>query len=134
MRGSRGLILGCYCNHAVLKHCWIYPVVFSPSRFPLVGDFMGEIKRLPIKPRALREHQIAPELLNPGLFRLSFNNRRRQGMQGPQTHECQGSLYDSGHVHLDTQFLQVRDFLSIQQMIDYLHDYGDCAIIEGETV
>lgn len=77
---------------------------------------------------------IEPEMLNPGLFTLSFNNRRRQGTQGLQTQECQGSLYDSGHVHLDTELLQVRDFLSIQQMIDYLHEYGDCAIIDGETV
>lgn len=95
---------------------------------------MGEIRRLPIKPRLLKEESIEPEALNPGLFTVVFNNRRRQGMQGLQTHECQGSLYDSGHTHLDTQLLQVRDFLSIQQMMEYLREFGDCMITEGNAL
>lgn len=97
---------------------------------------MGELRRFPTKLHALRqEGAIEPEMLNPGLFTVTFNNRRRQGTQGLQTHECQGSLYDeTGHVHLDTELLQVRDFLSIKQMIEHLQEYGDCFIIEGNIL
>ena len=95
---------------------------------------MGEIRHLPVKLRALREESIEPEALNPGLFTISFNNRKKQGKQGLQSHMSQGVLYHSGHVNLDTPLLQVTTFLSIKQMVDYLEEFGDCAIIEGETV
>lgn len=87
-----------------------------------------------MKPRLLRDESIEPEALNPGLFSVTFNNRKRQGKQGLQAHMSQGVLYHSGHVNLDTPLLPVVTFLSIQQMVDYLEEFGDCAIIEGETL
>lgn len=95
---------------------------------------MGEIRRLPMKPRALREQTIEPEMLNPGLFTISFNNRKKQG-RGLQSHTCQGSLYDSGHVHIDTDVLPNNNtFHSVQEMVEYLEEFGDCMITEGNVL
>jgi hypothetical protein len=47
------------------------------------------------------------------LFELTFSNSKKHGMKPIQTHHCQGTLYKSGHVHLDT-----RDIL--EQRVDEL--------------
>lgn len=95
---------------------------------------MGEIRRLPVKPRLVREQTIEPEALNPGLFTIAFNNRKKQG-RGFQSHTCQGSLYgETGHVHLDTDVLPNNTFHSMQEMVDCLEEFGDCLITEGNVL
>ncbi|OLD63926.1 MAG: hypothetical protein AUF65_00830 [Chloroflexi bacterium 13_1_20CM_50_12] len=59
-----------------------------------------------------------------GLFELTFSNSKTHGMHPLQTHHCQGVLYDSGHVHLDTQYIQVTQFASLSQMCEYLDQFG----------
>lgn len=66
----------------------------------------------------------AEEVPPYGLFRLTFNNKRRQGRLGLQTCYCQGSLYESGHVHLDTNALQYKDFATLTEMEEYLAHFG----------
>lgn len=68
-----------------------------------------------------------------GLFHVIFDNRKKQ-IRGFARHEAYGSLYPSGHVHIDTNYLQVRDYRSLQQMIDFLEEFGDCHIswLRGE--
>jgi hypothetical protein len=57
------------------------------------------------------------EEARPGLFILTFSNSRKQGT-------CQGVLYKSGHVHLDTQDIYVKDFDTLSQMRGYLKQFG----------
>lgn len=66
----------------------------------------------------------------PCLFSLVFNNRKRQGWRKHVQHaECEGTLYTSGHVHLDTVELACTDFMTLQQMRDYVEQYGDITIL-----
>jgi hypothetical protein len=101
---------------------------------------MGEIRRFPLSLFPGKQQQdepevLSPELLKPGFFTISFNNKKRQGTQGLQTHTCQGALFeDTGHVHLDTSVLQVRDFTSLGQATSYLEQFGDWTITAGDTV
>ncbi len=65
-----------------------------------------------------------------GFFYVFFNNRKKPGM-GRQIIQCEaeGTRYSSGHVHLDTIEVPVADFLSLQQMIDYLETFGTCDLV-----
>lgn len=63
-----------------------------------------------------------------GLFTLTFTNKKRQGRYGYRAYECEGTLYPSGHVHLDTMDLPVRDYLTFRQMRDYVSSFGECSI------
>lgn len=63
-----------------------------------------------------------------GLFRLSFNNRKRHGRFPVTNRECEGTLYSNGHVNLDTTELPVHDFLSFSQMREYVESWGDCSV------
>jgi len=67
-----------------------------------------------------------------GLFDLTFTNSRKSGMRPVQTHHCQGCLYQSGHVHLDTQAVRVTHFGTLSQMCEYLEQFG-CFRIEWEN-
>jgi hypothetical protein len=83
---------------------------------------------------ALPPDRILRELPIHGIFTLYFNNRRRRGFQVVKELECQGTLYDSRHVHLDTTELRVNDFANIAQMFEFLQDFGDCALMWLEEV
>ncbi len=65
-----------------------------------------------------------------GFFSVTFNNRKKPGM-GRQVVQCEaeGTRYRSGHVHIDTIELPVSDFLSINQMLDYLQSFGECSFV-----
>jgi len=67
---------------------------------------------------------ILEESPTQGLFELTFTNSRRHGMRPMQTHHCQGVLYNSGHVHLDTRNIVVTDFGTLSQMCEYLENFG----------
>ncbi len=65
-----------------------------------------------------------------GLFSVAFNNAKKRGLGKQVIHcEAEGTRYSSGHVHLDTIEVQVQDFLSLQQMIDYLETFGTCDLV-----
>jgi hypothetical protein len=65
-----------------------------------------------------------------GMFTLYCDNAKRRGVGRPvQRLEIEGTLYSSGHVHLDTQALHICDFLSLQQMLDQLDEWGNRAIV-----
>lgn len=65
-----------------------------------------------------------------GMFTLYCDNAKRRGVGRPVQHlEIEGTLYSSGHVHLDTQALPVCDYLSLQQMLDQLDEWGNRAIV-----
>ena len=64
------------------------------------------------------------ESARPGLFTLTFSNSKKHGLRPIQTHHCQGVLYASGHIHLDTQDLRVVHFASLSQMCEYLEQFG----------
>jgi hypothetical protein len=69
-----------------------------------------------------------------GLFTLRVNNKKKRGrMQPIRTVACEGTLYSSKHVNLDTQELPVYDFSSFSQMISYLQAWGDYSLewVEG---
>jgi hypothetical protein len=68
-----------------------------------------------------------------GIFYLSFNNRCRQ-IHGLQTCYCQGTLYESGHVHLDTNELQRNNFETLTEMQEHLEQFGSYHIswLRGE--
>ena len=68
-----------------------------------------------------------------GLFTLTFSNSRRHGLRPIQTHHCQGVLYRSGHVHLDTQNLRVTHFATLSQMCEYLEKYGYFRVEWGQV-
>lgn len=73
-------------------------------------------------------HQSTSSILDSspgsGMFRLTFTNSRRRGLRPVQTYHCQGVLYSSGHVHLDTQDIVVTDFGTLSQMCEYLEQFG----------
>lgn len=71
---------------------------------------------------------IETELPAYGMFRLYFNNRKKHGRFPIVNKECTGTLYESGHVHLDTQELPVFHFLSYGQMQEYVESWGDCSV------
>lgn len=65
-----------------------------------------------------------------GMFTLYCDNAKKRGVGRPVQHlEMEGVLYSSGHVHLDTQALPVCDYLSLQQMLDQLDEWGNRAIV-----
>jgi hypothetical protein len=68
-----------------------------------------------------------------GLFHVVFDNRKKQ-LRGFARHEAYGVLFPSGHVHIDTNHLQVQIYRSLRQMIDFLEEFGDCHIswLRGE--
>jgi hypothetical protein len=59
-----------------------------------------------------------------GFFELTFSNSKKHGLKPIQTHHCQGVLYRSGIVHLDTQYLRVTHFSTLSQMCEYLEPFG----------
>ena len=67
---------------------------------------------------------VIEEAPTQGLFELTFSNSKKHGMRPIQTHRCQGVLYSSGHVHLDTRNIVVTDFASLSQMCEYLEQFG----------
>lgn len=93
---------------------------------------MGELRKLPVRLQTALEHRIAPDMLNPGLFTLTINNYKKQGRQGFKTHSCEGVLFSSGHVYLDTAFIPTNDFLSVGEMVEHFETYGDCVLQQGE--
>lgn len=96
---------------------------------------MGEMRRLPVRLQSALECRITPEMLNPGLFTVTFNNYKKQGKQGLKTHTCYGALFPEGNVYLNTQFITTNDFLSVGEMVEFLEKYGDCILQqEGEMV
>jgi hypothetical protein len=63
-------------------------------------------------------------------FSIAFNNRKKPGMSRQVIQcEAEGTCYSSGHVHIDTIEIPVCDFLSINQMLDYLRTFGDCTLV-----
>lgn len=88
----------------------------------------GNITLLPINPNTYVDRVIvdvpAEEVPDHGIFRLSFNNKKRQGRSGLQTRYCQGTLYESGRVHLDTNELQINCFDTLTEMQEYLEQFG----------
>lgn len=76
----------------------------------------------------------AEEIPPHGLFHLAFNNSKKQ-LRGLMRYEAYGVLLpETGHVHIDTQYLQVRDFRNLQQMRDFLGEFGSFHInwLRGE--
>ena len=69
------------------------------------------------------------EDLGYGLFTVKFDNSKKRG-KGRTLQSCNawGVLYPSGHVHLDTPELRVHSWLSLDQMRDYLEEFGKCEI------
>lgn len=94
---------------------------------------MGEIRHLPMKIQELMEQRVAPDMLRPGLFMVTFSNYKRQGKQGLRTHTCYGALFPEGNVYLNTQFITIHDFLSVGDMVDFLEKYGDCILQQEES-
>lgn len=88
----------------------------------------GNLTFLPINRDTFIERMMvtppAKEVPPYGLFHLSFNNRKRQGKRGLQTCYCQGVLYESGHIHLDTNQLQPNTFDTLSEMEEHLEQYG----------
>lgn len=87
----------------------------------------GNLTILPINPETYIDRMMeAPEEEVPpyGLFHLSFNNKRRQGRSGLQTRYCQGVLFESGRVHLDTNELQHNSFDTLDDLQEYLKQFG----------
>lgn len=93
---------------------------------------MGEIRHLPMSLQELIEHRIAPDMLSPGLFTVTFSNHKKQGRQGFKTHSCECVLFSSGHVCLDTEFIPANDFLSVGEMVEHFEQYGDCILQQEE--
>ena len=63
------------------------------------------------------------------MFRITFDNSKKRGRGRPLKRvECEGTLYSSGHVHLDTQDLPAPDFLSLGQLEEYLGSIGQYEI------
>lgn len=92
---------------------------------------MGELRHLPMRIHEMMEQRIAPDMLRPGLFTVTFSNARRQGRQGLQMHTCEGVLFSSGHVYLDTEFIPASDFVSIGEMVEHFETYGHCILQQG---
>ncbi len=68
-----------------------------------------------------------PSIPPYGFFFVTFDNARKRG-RGRVVQHCEAwgaKMPESGHVKVDTQELQVRDFTSLQQMEDYLAQYGN---------
>lgn len=64
-----------------------------------------------------------------GMFLVEFDNRKKHGRYPIQKYEAEGTLYSSGHIHIDTTGLRVTDFTSFQQMLDYLSEFGSAAVV-----
>jgi hypothetical protein len=101
-------------------------------------DTTGNITLLPINRDTYIDRIMVdtpPEEEPPhGMFHLSFNNERKQ-LRGLMRYEAYGTLFpETGHVHIDTQYLKVRDFRSLQQMKDFLAEFGNYHInwLRGE--
>jgi hypothetical protein len=76
----------------------------------------------------MNEQRTSPSILesapSQGLFSLTFSNSKKHGLRPIQTHHCQGALYSSGHVHLDTQHIRQTYFSTLSQMCEYLEQFG----------
>ena len=102
------------------------------------GETEGKITLLPINPDTYIDRMmvdtLAEEVPSSGLFRLTFNNKRRQGRTGLQTCYCQGALYETGHIHLDTNALQYSSFDTLAEMEEHLEQFGSFHIqwLRGE--
>lgn len=94
---------------------------------------MGELRHLPMKIHELMEQRLAPDMLNPGLFTVTFSNSKKQGRQGLQVHSCEGVLFSSGHVCLDTEFTPTHDFLNVAEMVEHFETYGICILQQEES-
>ena len=68
--------------------------------------------------------QVVEEAPLQGFFTLTFSNSRRHGLRAIQTRHCQGALFSTGHVHLDTQNLRIVHFWTLSQMCEYLEQFG----------
>jgi hypothetical protein len=68
--------------------------------------------------------QVIEEAPSQGFFELTFSNSKRHGLRPIQTHHCQGALYTSGHVHIDTQELRRTYFETLGKMCEYLDEFG----------
>ena len=92
----------------------------------------GKIKHLPINKRSYQDRVLvdidAEEVPPCGIFHVTFTNRKRQGKEGLTRFDAEGTLYSTGHVYIDTTYLQVCNFRSLLQMRAYLEEYGDCHI------
>lgn len=62
-----------------------------------------------------------------GMFLLHFDNKKRQ-LSGYQSHECEGVLYSSGVVHLNTHAFPIREFATLSEMREMLEEHGECSI------
>jgi len=97
----------------------------------------GNLTFLPINKATFIDRMMvdapAEEIPPFGLFHLSFNNKRRQ-KNGLQTLYCQGTLYESGRVHLDTNALPTQSFDTLTDMEEYLAQFGSFHIqwLRGE--
>jgi hypothetical protein len=60
-----------------------------------------------------------------GMFHLTFNNRKMQGRFGYRSEECMGTLYPTGHVHLDTMAFPRISFDTFDEMKEALEEWGD---------
>lgn len=67
---------------------------------------------------------VIEEAPSQGLFELTFSNSKKHGLRPIQTHRCQGVLYNSGHVHIDTQNVRQTYFSTLSQMCEYLEQFG----------
>ncbi len=101
------------------------------------GETEGNLTFLPVNINDFIDRTMvdvrAEEVPPYGLFRLTFNNKKRQ-KNGLQTCYCQGTLYDSGRVHMDTNALQRNTFETLTDMEEYLQQYGSFHIswLRGE--
>lgn len=68
--------------------------------------------------------RILEEAPDQGLFELTFSNSKKHGLKPIQTNHCQGVLYSTGHVHIDTQAIRVTHFSTLSQMCEYLEQFG----------
>ena len=98
----------------------------------------GNLTFLPINRETFIDRMMVdtpPEEEPPhGLFHLAFNNSKKQ-LRGLMRYEACGTLFpETGHVHIDTQYLQVRDFRNLQQMREFLGEFGNYHIqwLRGE--
>lgn len=70
---------------------------------------------------------LATEPPTRGMFFLTCNNRKKQ-FSGFVSIECEGTRYSNGYVHLNTQALPIREYVTLTDMQTALEEYGDVKI------